>query len=105
MSGHWMVFDFGGGTFDGALDIVLGHILTAGFLQKGAQTRVAGNIGAALLHSEGDFLTDFGKGLGHMAPAFEFTLFSEFKSSSHNYSAFSMREIYLSISTGLLRNP
>ncbi len=87
-----------GGTLDGALDVVLGHILATGRLQQSAKTRVARHIRTAGLDSNRDFLTDFGKGLGHMAPSLEFSFLAELKRSSHRSYYLSILEIYLSMS-------
>ena len=85
-----------GGLLDGAFDIFLRHVLTAGCLQQGAEARVAGHVGSAVLDGDGDFLADLGEGLGHVAPTLELSLLAEFKCSSHgpDYFWFSMREIY-----------
>ena len=87
-----------GGLLDGTFDVFLGHLLTLGLCDEGAETGVAGHFRTALLDGDGDFLAQFGKGFGHVAPTLHFAFLAEFKSSSHNYSAISMREIYLSIS-------
>ena len=93
-----------GGLLDGPLDIVLRHILVPGLCDEGTETRVADNIRSALLYGDGDFLSNLGEGLGHVAPTLHLPFFSELKCSSHipkcylDAGAFSILLIYLSIS-------
>ena len=72
-----------GGFLDGALDVLLGHLLGLRFGDEGAEAGVAGHFGAALLDGDGDFLAQLGEGLGHVAPALQLALLAEFKRSSH----------------------
>ena len=86
-----------GSLLDSSLDIVLRHVLVSCLSDKRTETRVTYNIRTALLNCDGNFLSDFGERLGHVAPTFHLSLFSELKRSSHNY-LFSILLIYLSIS-------
>ena len=53
-----------GRLFDGALDVVLGHVLGAGCEHGGAQARVHGRVGQAELRRHGDFARELGEDLG-----------------------------------------
>src|SRR5258708_12283307 len=50
--------------FDGAIDIVLGHVLRAGGDDRRAQARVHGGIGQSQLRRDGDFAREFSEQLG-----------------------------------------
>ena len=79
-----------GGTLDGALDILLGHVLGLGVLNQNAQAGIARRIGASGLDGDLDLLAQLGEGAGHMAPAFQFSRFAILKGSSHTIIVFSV---------------
>ena len=76
-----------GGTLDGTLDVLLGHVLGLGVLHQDTQAGIARRIGAPGLDGDLDFLTDLGKHAGHVSPALQFTRLAILKCSSHmNFS-------------------
>ena len=85
-------------SLDGPLDILLGHVLAAGGLDKCPQTGIVVGVRTSGLGGYCYFLSDAGEDAGHVAPAFELAFLSEFKCSSHTYFLTSMRVMYLSIS-------
>ena len=83
---------------DGAFNVFLRHRFGAGLGHQGAQAGVAGHVRSALLDGNGDFLSEFREDAGHVAPSLQFPFLTEFKRSSHTYSAILMRLMYLSMS-------
>ena len=77
-----------GGTLDGALDVLLGHVLGLGVLNQNAQTRVARRVGTSGLHGDFNLLADFGERAGHVTPALQLACFAIFKGSSHRCMLF-----------------
>lgn len=76
-----------GGTLDGTLDVLLGHVLGLGVLHQDTQAGIARRVGAPGLDGDLDFLTDLGKHAGHVSPALQFTRLAILKCSSHmNFS-------------------
>ena len=73
-----------GSFLNGAIDIVLGHVLTLALLDEHTQARVTIRIRSPFAGSNSDFFTKFSKRAGHVSPAFQFSCFSVFKSASHN---------------------
>ena len=74
-----------GSFLNGAIDIVLRHVLAFALLNEHAQPRVTIRIGSAFASSNSDFFTQFSERAGHMSPTFQFSSFSVFKSASHNF--------------------
>ena len=74
------------GLLDGALHVLLRHVLLLGRLHQDAQTWVGLGLGAPSLDRNGDFLTELREDAGHIAPALHLTSFTIFKCSSHKYS-------------------
>ena len=54
---------FARGLFDGALNVIVGHVIGLGLGDDIAQLAVAFRVRAALAHSDGDFTADLGKDL------------------------------------------
>ena len=71
------------GVFNGALDVVLGHVLALGIGDNGAKGGVHVGVGASGFYCDGDLLANLCECLGHMAPSFQFRCFAIFKCSSH----------------------
>ena len=76
-----------GGTLDGTLDVLLGHVLGLGVLNQNAQAGVARRVGTSGLDGDLDLFAQLGEGAGHVTPAFHFSRFAILKGSSHmNFS-------------------
>ncbi len=74
---------FIGCLLDCAFDGVFRHVGGFGVLHQHTQTRVGRRVGTSGLDGDGDFFTDACERTRHVSPAFEFSGFAIFKSSSH----------------------
>src|SRR5690606_6878606 len=74
---------FIGGAFGSSLDAVFRHVYCFGVLYSGPEAGIAFGVSPAFFHGNGYFLAEACELYGHFSPALEFTLFPEFKCSSH----------------------
>ena len=73
------------GTLDRTFDILLGHVLRFGVLDEDTQAGISRGVGSSGLDCDLDLLADLGEYARHMSPALQFSRFTVFKSSSHNF--------------------
>ena len=72
------------GPFDRAFDVLFRHIGGFRILNQHSEVGITRRIRPSGLHGNRDFLSQFGKSTGHVAPSFQFACFSILKCSSHN---------------------
>ena len=79
-----------GSLLDGALDIIVGHVVALGLGDDVAQLGVAFGIAAAFAHGDGDFTADLGKDLaaGRVGLALLHCDIMPFAVSGHGYQPF-----------------
>ena len=74
--------------FDGALNVLLRHVLCLGVLNDGSELRIGMGIGSAGLDGYDDLFANSSKSPGHIAPSLHLAGLTVFKRSSHISTGF-----------------